>query len=250
MTNENLSFKLEVYEGPLDLLLALISKNKLNIYDIPISLILEQYMDYIEQMQQLDLEIAGEFIDMASRLMLIKSKMLLPKPVVDGKELDPRIPLVDALLEYQRAKENAVVLNGRYARYNGRYVKEPDEVGIDRTFVSDHEVELLVEAFNRINIRQKENKKARNDGAKVTLDTILHKKITPVSERLFFVLRLLHRQNEATFEELLLTSETRSDIIATFAAVLQLIRAGRISIFKEEENGDIYIKINRKDYLA
>ena len=84
MSNENLSFKLEVYEGPLDLLLALIAKNKLNIYDIPISLILEQYMEYISQMQELDLEIAGEFIDMASRLMLIKSKMLLPKQVVDG----------------------------------------------------------------------------------------------------------------------------------------------------------------------
>lgn len=250
MSNENLNFKLEVYEGPLDLLLALIAKNKLNIYDIPISLIFEQYMDYIAQMQELDLEVAGEFIDMASRLMLIKSKMLLPKQVVDGKEVDPRIPLVDALLEYQRAKENAVKLNTRYSTYSGRYIKEPDEVGIDRTFVSDHEVELLIEAFNRINIRQKENKRARNDQAKVTLDTILHKKITPVSERLFFVLRYLNRNNEATFEELLMTSSSRSDIIATFAAVLQLIRSGRISIFKEEENGEIYITINRKVFAV
>lgn len=250
MQNDNLSFRLEVYEGPLDLLLALIAKNKLNIYDIPISLIFEQYMEYIAQMQELDMEVAGEFIDMASRLMLIKSKMLLPKQVVDGKEVDPRIPLVDALLEYQRAKENAVKLNTRYVTYSGRYVKEPDEVGIDRSFVSDHDAELLIEAFNRISIRQKEIKNSRNDQAKITLDTILHKKITPVSERLFFVLRYLNKHNEATFEELLLTGETRSDIIASFAAILQLIRAGRISIFKEEDNGEIFIKINRKVYSA
>ena len=156
------------------------------------------------------------------------------------------MPLVDALLEYQRAKENAVKLNTRYTTYSGRYIKEPDEVGIDRTFVSDHDVDLLIEAFNRIDIRQKENKRARNDQAKITLDTILHKKITPVSERLFFVLRYLHRNNEETFENLLLTGNSRSDIIATFAAILQLIRSGRISIFKEEDNGDIYITINRK----
>lgn len=250
MPSDNLSFRLEVYEGPLDLLLSLISKNKVNIYDIPISLILEQYMDYIARMQDMNMDIAGEFIDMASRLMLIKSKMLLPRTVVDGKEVDPRAPLVDALLEYQKAKENAVKLGERFASYSGRFIKETDEVGIDRTFVSDHDVELLIEAFERIEIRQKENRLARNTQAKVTLDTILHKKITPVSERLFFVLRYLYRRESAEFEELLLSGSTRSDIIASFAAMLQLIRSGRISICREDEDGKIYIKINRKAHSA
>ncbi|MBE6637697.1 MAG: segregation/condensation protein A, partial [Ruminococcaceae bacterium] len=93
----DLSFKLEVYEGPLDLLLSLIAKNKVDIYDIPIALILEQYMDYLEQMRLMDMEIAGDFIVMAADLMLIKSRMLLPKPSVEGEEEeDPRAKLARA----------------------------------------------------------------------------------------------------------------------------------------------------------
>ncbi|MBQ7499604.1 MAG: segregation/condensation protein A, partial [Clostridia bacterium] len=86
---EQLSFKLEVYEGPLDLLLALISKNKIDIYDIPIAVILDQYLEYLEEMRRLDMDIAGEFITMAAELMLIKSKMMLPKSVLENEE-DPR----------------------------------------------------------------------------------------------------------------------------------------------------------------
>ena len=249
MASEDLSFTLDSFEGPLDLLLSLISKNKINIYDIPISLIFEQYMEYIVRMQKMDLEVAGEFIDMASRLMLIKSKMLLPKQVVDGKEVDPRTPLVDALLEYRRAKENAKVLGTRFSEFSGRYTKEPDEVGIDRTFVIDHEAALLTKAFDRIAMRRKEMAMAEGTQSRKNLETILHKKITPVSEKLFFVLRYLLKQGETSFEELMLTSESRSDMIASFMAVLQLIRAGRISITKEE-NEDIYLMVNRKAYTA
>ena len=103
---EQLKFSLEVFSGPLELLLHLISKNKVSIYDIPISLILEQYMEYITRMQDMDMEVAGEFIDMASRLMLIKSRMILPRESDDPKD-DPRTEIIDALLEYQKAKENA-----------------------------------------------------------------------------------------------------------------------------------------------
>ncbi len=250
MQNDSLNFRLEVYEGPLDLLLSLILKNKLNIYDIPISLILEQYMDYIYSMRDMNMDIAGEFIDMASRLMLIKSKMLLPRPSSGGKEEDPRAPLVDALLEYQKAKENAIKLKERFESYSGRFIKETDEVGIDRSFVSEHDIGLLIAAFERIEIRQKENRLAGNPEAKATLDTILHKKITPVSERLFFILRYLYRRESAEFEELLLSGVTRSDIIASFAAILQLIRAGRIFICREDGNGKIYFSINRKVHSA
>ena len=249
MASEDLSFTLDSFEGPLDLLLSLISKNKINIYDIPISLIFEQYMEYIVRMQKMDLEVAGEFIDMASRLMLIKSKMLLPKQVVDGKEVDPRTPLVDALLEYRRAKENAKVLSTRFSEFSGRYIKEPDEVGIDRTFVTDHEAALLTKAFERIALRRRETAAAEGNQSKKNLETILHKKITPVSEKLFFVLRYLLKQGETSFEELMLTCESRSDMIASFMAVLQLIRSGRISISREE-NEDIYLMINRKAYTA
>ena len=249
MAAEDLSFTLDSFEGPLDLLLSLISKNKINIYDIPISLIFDQYMEYIVRMQKMDLEVAGEFIDMASRLMLIKSKMLLPKQVVDGKEVDPRTPLVDALLEYRRAKENAKVLGTRFSEFSGRYTKEPDEVGVDRTFVTDHEAALLTKAFERIAMRRRETAMAEGIQSRKNLETILHKKITPVSEKLFFVLRYLLKQGETSFEELMLACESRSDMIASFMAVLQLIRSGRISISREE-NEDIYLMINRKAYTA
>ena len=101
---ENPSYKLEVFEGPLDLLLRLIEKNKVQITDIPIALIFEQYMEYIDEMKRMDMEVAGEFIVMASELMLIKSRMLLPKPESDE---DPRAKLAEALAEYSRMKAAA-----------------------------------------------------------------------------------------------------------------------------------------------
>lgn len=250
MPAEDLSFSLEIYEGPLDLLLSLINKNKINIYDIPISLIFEQYMEYIYRMQKTDLEVAGEFIDMASRLMLIKSKMLLPRQVIDGKEVDPRTPLVDAILEFKRAKERAKELNTRYSAFSGRFIKESDEIGPDRTFVCDHEVDLLIKAFERITTRQREIALSKNEQSKKTLDTILNKRITPVSEKLFGVLRYLHRNGETRFEELLFRTRLRSDVVASFVAILQLIRSGRISIIKEFEDGDLTLDINRKAYTA
>ena len=99
---EKISYKLDVFEGPMDLLLHLISKNKVSIYDIPISLILEQYMEYIEDLKKMDLEVSSAFIEMAAQLMLIKSRMLLPKPELD--EEDPRMSLAEALAEYKRYK--------------------------------------------------------------------------------------------------------------------------------------------------
>ena len=107
--SESLNFKLEIFEGPLDLLLSLISKNKVDIYDIPISLILDQYLEYLEDMRRMDMDIAGEFITMASELMLIKSRMLLPKSPLE-EDIDPRERLAQALIEYKRAKEAAVML--------------------------------------------------------------------------------------------------------------------------------------------
>lgn len=110
-----ITYHLEQFDGPLDLLLALIAKNKVNIADIPISLICDQYMEYLSAAQALDMEIASEFLVMASELMLIKSRILLPR--LEEEEEDPRAALADALLQYQRAKAAAVKLNERFAIY-------------------------------------------------------------------------------------------------------------------------------------
>lgn len=248
MENEELSFHLEIFDGPLDLLLSLISKNKVNIYDIPISLIFSQYMEYIETLQKMDMDVAGEFLEMASRLMLIKSRMLLPR-ATESKEDDPRKPLVDALVEYRRAKEAAGLLSPRYSRYSGRFVKEPDEVGIDRSFTADHDATLLIKAFERIFLRQQQAEESHTDVPRQTLQTILTKKIVPVPEKVYTILRYLRRHGEMSFEPLLLaTNSDRSQLITSFLALLQLIRTGRLSA-REDEDGEIYLSICSR-YIA
>ena len=133
-----ITYRLEQFEGPLDLLLSLIQKNKVSITDIPIALICDQYMEYIEEAQALDMEIASEFILMASELMLIKSRMLLPKTEENGE--DPRMPLTDALLRFQQAKEAAGKLTPLYNFYSARMVKDTDEITVDKSFVKDYDV--------------------------------------------------------------------------------------------------------------
>lgn len=243
MENNELSFHLEIFDGPLDLLLSLITKNKLNIYDIPITLIFTQYMEYIETLQRMDMNVAGEFLEMASRLMLIKSRMLLPRVNENNEEDDPRKPLVDALVEYRRAKEAAGLLSPLYSRYSGRMIKEPDEVGIDRSFTSDHDASLLIKAFERIFIRQQQEAESHTDVPRQTLATILTKRIVPVPEKVFTILRYLWRYGETPFEPLILaTNSDRSELIASFLALLQLVRSGRM-VIREDENGEIYVAI-------
>ncbi len=244
MENEALNFHLEVFDGPLDLLLALITKNKVNIYDIPISLIFTQYMAYIEQLQRMDMDIAGEFLEMASRLMLIKSRMLLPRNT--DKEEDPRKPLVDALVEYRKAKEAALLLSDRHQRYFGRFIKESDEIGIDRSFTADHDSRLLITAFERIFIRQRQFAESHTDTPRQTLRTILTKKITPVPEKVFTLLRYLRRRGKTPFSQLLLATNTdRGELITSFLALLQLIRSGRLSA--DEIDGEVYLSILEKE---
>ena len=136
-----ISYHLEVFDGPLDLLLNLIAKNKVEISDIPIFVIFDQYMEYIKAAQALDMELAGEFIVMASQLMLIKSKILLPSQ--DEKEEDPREALANALMEYNRVKGISAMLSDYYEKSGGRFVKEPqffekDLSGI-RTYIRNNE---------------------------------------------------------------------------------------------------------------
>ena len=143
-----ITYRLDQFEGPLDLLLMLIQKNKVNIIDIPIALICDQYLEYLKAAQDMDMEIAGEFIVMASELMLIKSRMLLPKESEDEK--DPRADLADALLRYQQAKQAAQKMAPLYALYSGRFVKDTDEITVDTSYVADQQVTSLCAAVRRI----------------------------------------------------------------------------------------------------
>jgi len=134
---EEIRYRLDQFEGPLDLLLTLVEKNKINIDDIPISLLCSQYMEYIAEAESMNIDVSAEFILMASELMLIKSKMLLPRN--EETEEDPRAALAAAMLEYKRTKEASVSLTRMFAEYGSRMIKDTDEIKADNSFVADHD---------------------------------------------------------------------------------------------------------------
>ncbi len=245
---EELSFRLEVFEGPLDLLLALIAKNKVDISDIPIALILDQYMEYISSMRELDMELSGEFIVMASELMLIKSRMLLPKPPAEEEE-DPREKLARALLEYKRAKENAVILNERYQVYGARIVKDTEVIDTSHDMPENLDVTLLERAFGRILRRSREIPRLAKESERA-LQRLLQAKIVPVGGRIFSIMRILYREGVVSVEDILLRSGSRSEIIAYFLALLELLRSQRVRILPAEEDGDGMPEVDAPVYLT
>ena len=224
-----LTYRLDQFEGPLDLLLTLIQKNKVSITDIPISLICDQYMEYIVSAQELDMDVASEFIVMASELMLIKSKMLLPRE--EDEEEDPRATLTDALLRYQQAKEAAAKLAPMYAYYSGRMVKDTDEISIDKTFVQDQDVTSLCAAIRRIVAYNNALEKA----ATTTFTPMISKPIIPVEIKIVSIIKHIEKRGVASLDELLSGEVTLPDMIASFLGVLELIKVRKILV---EENGE------------
>lgn len=238
----DLSFHLEVYDGPLDLLLGLITKNKLDIYDIPIALILDQYLEYLDQMRAMDMEIAGEFIVMAADLMLIKSRMLLPKPELEKEdEEDPRAALTRALLEYKRAKEASVYLSDQYSIYAGRIAKEP-EVLDTRSDLPDHiDISLLQKAMQRALTKNSRLPELARE-SELAIKRLLAAKIVPVSAKIMTVMRYLYKNGRSNFEDVLLTAKSRSELIAIFSATLELLKVQRVVMDNDEEN--VYLTLN------
>ena len=224
---EELQFKLESFEGPLDLLLKLIAKNKVEICDIPISLIFEQYMEYIDRMRRMDMEIASEFLTMAAELMLIKSKMLLPRT---EESEDPRAQLVDALLEHQRAKAAAEFLRLQSAGHFDTFTKPASELE-KSDYTRDHAVELLTEAFARIADRVA----ARKIDGEPELFKRIEERYYSVEEKSQDIMKYLERKRNCTFIDLFVGVHSRSEAVAVFMALLELVRDGLIDV---EGNGE------------
>jgi segregation and condensation protein A len=225
---EKLSFNVETYEGPLDLLLSLIQKNKVSITDIPIALICDQYIEYIEKAQALDMELASEFIVMASELMLIKSKMLLPKAEED--EEDPRMSLTDSLLRFQQAKEAVVKLSPLYAYYSARMVKDTDEISVDKTFVHDQDIEDLLGAVRRIVAYNN----VQRTPAKENFAPMISKPIIPVEIKIMSIIKTIEKRGAASLSELLSEEKSLPDLIASFLGVLELVKIRKLLV----EDGD------------
>lgn len=229
---ETVTYRLDQFEGPLDLLLTLIQKNKVNISDIPIALICDQYVAYIAEAQKLDMDVASEFLVMASELMLIKSKMLLPRPEEEAE--DPRAKLTDALLRYQQAKEAVVKLTPLYAYYGGRMVKDTDEISVDKTYVHDQDVTALCAAVRRIIAYNNALERA----ATTTFTPMISKPIIPVEIKIVSILRNIEKRGVATLEELIIDEVSLPDLIASFLGVLELVKVRKLLLADDpnEEN--------------
>lgn len=242
-----ITFKLETFEGPLDLLLHLIDQAEVDIYDIPIKEITDQYLDYLSTMQELELEVTSEFLVMAATLLSIKSKMLLPKPPVielewEGMEEeegeDPRAELVRKLIEYRKYKEIAEHLKDRELERSLIYTREPEDLTafipkVEVNPVEGLHVADLVWAFQKALRKMAE----RNRVAKIRRDEI------SVKDRITEIVSILgNRGGKVLFSKLLETGYSREDIVVTFLALLELMKMKKIQCYQHKLFEDIVIQ--------
>ena len=239
--------KLEAFEGPLDLLLHLIEKNKIDIYDIPIVEITEQYMEYIRQMQEENLNIMSEFMVMAATLLDIKCKMLLPQEVTEeGEEKDPREELVQQLLEYKMFKYMSYELRDRMAdasRCVYRAESMPKEVldyqpPVDiRELIGDLTLAKLQNIFNSI-IKRQENKvdPIRSKFGKIEKEEV------SLTDKFLYVRDYLQEHRRFSFRQLLQKQKSKMHIVVTFLAILEMMKLGEIYVEQESICGEIMIE--------
>lgn len=239
--------KLQVFEGPLDLLLHLIDKNKVNIYDIPIVEITEQYLEYIQQMAQEDLNVMSEFMVMAATLIDIKCKMLLPKEInEEGEEEDPRAELVQQLLEYKMYKYMSFELRDRMNEAARTFYKKstiPDEVldyeqPVDTDGILDGiTLERLNSIFQAIMKRQDD----KIDPIRSKFGKIQQEEVS-LPEKLDYVGQYAKEHKKFSFRDLLAKQCSKTQVVVTFLAILELMKAGSIRIHQEHIFDDIEIE--------
>lgn len=224
---ETLTFHLEEFDGPLDVLLYLVSKNKMNIYDIPILELIDQYTSLINGLQENRMEVASEFIEMAARLVQMKSFLLLPRSEEAERMKEE---LTGQLIEYSACKEVARQL-GEQAASHCSFVRPPMELEQDNTYRLTHEAALLAQAMELLLGRGKRRKAAPNQQS---FEPLVTAPFVSVASRVVHVLRSIVTGRVARLRALFNRGGSRSQTVATFLAVLELIRAGRIEIDDQE----------------
>ncbi len=234
---EEISYKLEVFEGPMDLLLSLISKHKLDIYDIPIMELVDQYMDYVRQMQEADMDVASEFLEMAARLVYLKTVSLLPTPN-EAEELKKE--LTGELLEYRDCQIMAGKL-AEEANGFGFYSKKPEELEVDPTYERLHEPSELLSAYQ--NVLGKGRRKLPPPIEMFT--EIVKKPVVSVASKISSLIGRLRSGKGVSMQHFLRTSESRSDLVASFLAVLELIKDKTIST--EESDGELQLHYHQQE---
>ena len=221
-TTVQLNYKLDAFEGPLDLLLLLISKNIIDIYDIKISLLLDQYLEQINKMEEQDMDIASEFLEMASRLVYIKSVMLLPKYEEEAQEL--KRELQGQLIEYQQCREAAAKLSTIYSF--DTFFRQPSPVEFDLTYNRVHPSMDIARAYTTAVGRGKR----KLPPPKEAFSGIVERKIISVNSRIIRVMRRLWHKKNVSYSSLFDACDGKSDLVATFLAVLELVKGKRVVV--------------------
>lgn len=225
------TYKLEEFEGPLDLLLQLISKNKLNIYDIELSVLIDQYLEQMELMKSYDMDISSEFLEMASRLIYMKTVSLLPKHDEIERLKDE---LSGELLEYSICREMAKKLAGMTDGFD-KFSRPPEEVEIDPTYSLTHLPQTLYDAY--LSAVGRSVRKMPVQTAPFT--KIVAKKIVSVSSKIVYVMRSLWKGGKKKVYSLYSGAKSRSELVAVFLAVLELCKSNRVEVSGEREEMEI-----------
>ena len=233
---EDYPVRVTAFEGPLDLLLHLIKKHELSVYDIPIALVTQQYLDYLELMEELNLDIAGEFLVMAATLIHIKSRMLLPRPdpTQEDPEEDPREALMRRLLEHQKFKAAAELLHEREIQRSAQWLRPDGRVTEVLGEVPEPEVDVdlfsLMAAFRQVLDRVRHRPRV-----------ILPPEQIPLETRIAQLLERLSETQACGFEDLFADVQTRAGLIVTFLALLEMIRLKLVRVFQQGTLGPIRV---------
>jgi segregation and condensation protein A len=228
--------RLENFEGPLDLLLHLIKQNQVNIYDIPIALITRQYLEYIDLMQEMNLDVAGEFLVMAATLIHVKSRMLLPRPdpTQEDPEEDPREALVRRLLEHQKFKAAAELLHERETLRSAQWTRPDGPISEIAGEAPEPEIEVdlfsLISAFRSVVERAKQRPTIYLPGEQIPIETRIEQLLLKLSET-----------EACGFEDLFSDVQTRAGLIVTFLALLEMIRLKLVRVFQSGSMGPIRV---------
>ena len=225
---DKLSYKLNAFEGPLDLLLHLIAKNKLNIYDINICELVKQYLDCINQMKEQSMDVSSDFLEMASRLVYIKSVSLLPK---DEESEELKDKLSGELIEYRTVK----LLSGELSKIAdgfGKFIRQPTMPSVDQTYLLTHDRRVLSHWY----LAAVGRGQRRLPPPATAFEPLVKKPVIPVSAKIVYVIRRLFSGVKVKYKSMFSSVKSKSEAVATVLAILELIRGGRIAI---DQNDDL-----------
>ena len=238
------AIKIDNFEGPLDLLCHLIDKNKMNIYDINLSEITDQYIDYLNEQEQLNLEIASEFLVMASTLLYLKSKNLLPKQETEEEEVTEE-ELIRRIIEYKKFKEISKVLRENYLIFSNRYFKEQENIELPKQKLEkDYDKTLIPEIYKKLVER---NSVKLNQNAKNIEKIALVENYT-VASKVKEMFKVLIKQKKFVFNKLFsIKKHNKQEVVTAFSGLLELSRRNKVETMQEELFGDITVEKAKKE---